>query len=1097
LTDTADVRRLVSAVLDAAQRAIDQGRWDDASVLARQVLEVVPREPTATALLRLAEVGPQGAADQGRRFLTVLFSDVVGSTALSERLDPEDYFAVIATYRELVRDVIAQHRGHIDQFQGDGVLAYFGFPVAAEDDQVRAVEAGLEIVHRVPEVGARIGVDLASRVGVHVGRTVLTSSGLDARERSTAIGYATNVAARIQGVAEPGTVVVSETAFDAISPYFNLEPVGAQSLRGVSEDVRVFRVFEPRPRSTMSDDRLTMPLVGRHEERTCIDDAWRAVRAGSDGRLVMVEGEPGIGKSRLARFAIDQARAEAARVIEINCGRGFRHVGLGALRRGVEKALGLGSTPAREEISAALAARAREVGLSDASLGALDVLMVDGPPRMPIPQLPADHVRDAIISALLEWISAEAAHAPVVLVVEDVHWADDIAVETLRRLTSRSLPAGLLVLVTVRTGGMPQPLEQLLRDAIELGPLTTGAAREMVRAVAHNQDLDDAVVEALVRRGEGVPLFTEHLVMASTSESSAPGSPSEALPETLEGLLQARLDATGPGRALAEVAAVVGREFTLELVERALLELGDRAPLRLGDVPGALRALQRAGLVESYGPGITRFHHSLVRDAAYELQLRTERPRRHDAVAKAILSLHGPDASPEAVAFHLEQAGDLEPAAGAYLRAAEAAAALAQFDAALDHLCAAGAIIDQLDGPSARRLDLARCMQIGSVSAASFSYARTDAERSYLRALELCDLISADEGPGGAVDVQLMAALGGLWSKEVVAGDLTRARAVTDRLERLLLTASADLKPEIRRFVLSCRGFESLYGGTTTDAVATLTEASMINTGPVALPLGRPHDYVAAIDALLGAALALAGDDAGADEALERALKRTAVLPFPLGPFSEAVVQVYCAYVHRLRRDTELASAAAKSVAEIGDRHGFREHSMIGQLLVLAASAAMGDRDACEAVETTLHLWRMTGGGLAVPTLLTELAEGCARGGDSQRARAILDDAATMMADTDQRSCEPEIIRIGALLEHAAGAPVDDVVKQLQNAAELALECGAVRLAGRAVRDALFVLEGRLDVALADVAQTLCERVPASAVGDLREVERLVNAWSA
>jgi hypothetical protein len=313
----------------------------------------------------------------------------------------------------------------------------------------------------------------------------------------------------------------------------------------------------------------------------------------------------------------------------------------------------------------------------------------------------------------------------------------------------------------------------------------------------------------------------------------------------------------------------------------------------------------------------------------------------------------------------------------------------------------------------------------------------------------------------------------------------------------LLLTAPADLKPEIRRFSLSCRGFESLYGGTATDALATLTEASMIDAGPVAVPLGSPHDYLAATDALLGVALAVTGDDAGADEALERALKRTAVLPFPLGPFSEAVVQVYCAYVHRLRRNLDLAGTAAQTVSEIGDRHGFREHSMLGQLLVLAASAATGNRGACDAVESMLNLWRMNGGGLAVPVLLAELAEGRARSGDPQRARAVLDDAATIMVETDQRTCEPEIIRIGALLDHTDGKPSTDVVRQLQSAAELALAWGLVRLAGRAVGDALSVLDGRRDGALAEVAQALCDRVPASAAGDLREVERLVNAWLA
>ena len=192
-------------------------------------------------------------------------------------------------------------------------------------------------------------------------------------------------------------------------------------------------------------------------------------------------------------------------------------------------------------------------------------------------------------------------------------------------------------------------------------------------------------------------------------------------------------------------------------------------------------------------------------------------------------------------------------------------------------------------------------------------------------------------------------------------------------------------------------------------------------SGPVTVPLGVPHDYVAAVDALLAVALVLAGDDPGADEALARALRRTTQLPFPVGPFSEAVVQVYAGDLYRLRGDVEGARAVARVVSEIGDRHGFREHAMLGQVLVLAASTMEGDQAACEALENVLGIWRMTGGGLAVPVLLAELADGCLRAGDLERARSALDDAATMMAQTDQRGSESEVLRIAASLDRLGG----------------------------------------------------------------------------
>jgi class 3 adenylate cyclase len=1046
VSEAGNVQRLVAAVLQAAQREMTIGNYERAAALANEVLEVVPDD--AAALELLATVESQGqAGEQGRRFLTVLFSDLVGSTPLSEQLDPEDYYAVIDTYRRVVREVITRHEGHIDQFQGDGVVAYFGYPVAGEDDQVRAVEAGLDIVRSVPAAGRACGVAVASRVGVHVGRTVMTSSSLGTRDQNAAIGFVTNVAARIQAIAEPGGVVVSSQVVDAIAPYFALTPVGPRHLRGISEEMEVFTVAEPLARSTMADRRFATEMAGRHAERARVDRAWQAVHDGEGTPTVVITGEAGIGKSRLARYALDEARRGGAQLIEINCGRGFRHVGLGAIRRGIEKALRLRAAPTPDRVREAVLARGAALGLSEPAQEALVALLDESTDR-PLPELTPDRLREAMIDALLEWVTAETTQGPVALLVEDLQWAGDTAVEVLRRLTSRPLPARLFLIITVRSDDMPRPLARLLDDAIELGPLDDTEAREMVRTLARSETLSDEDVATLARRGEGVPLFTEHLVMAT---AVAPGSPSaEPLPATLEGLLQVRLDATGPGRCFAEIAATVGREFTMDLVERVLVELGDEAPLSVAALPGALRTLRRAGLVESEDARTERFRHALVRDVAYEMQLRVERPRRHRAVARAFAAVHGPDAPPETLAYHLERAGEPLPAATAYLRAAEMSSNRAEFDVSLDQLAAAKRIIETLEGPMAYRLELAHCMQFGTVSTASFSYTGEEAERAFLRALEVCDLLAPDEGGDRALDVQLLSALGGLWSKEVVTGDLAAAAAVTDRLERLLEGAPPDLQPQILRFVLACRGFEQLFAGQTRLAIATLTEASSADTGPATVPLGTPHDYVVATDALLAAGLALADDDAGADVALARALERAASLPFPIGPFSEAVVQVYAAYVHRIRGDAEAARAAAQIVSEIGERHGFREHAMLGQILLLAASVLERDANACEALESVLGMWRAAGGGLAVPVLLTELAEGWLALGDTERARAALDDARTTMDASGQHGPEPDVIRLAAVLDARAGAAPDNVLRQLERAAELAEENGSLRLAARA-----------------------------------------------
>lgn len=238
---------LIATVTEAAQRAVERADWEEAARLAQRLVEVRPEDPVARELLVTArQQGRGGSIEQGRRYLTVLFSDLVGSTALSERLDLEEYLEVLTAYRECVRRVVEQYDGHVDQYQGDGVVAYFGFPTAAEDDPIRAVEAGLEIVRCVPEAGAALAVDLGARIGVHTGPIVVTSSQLGARDRNTAVGFATNVAARIQGLAAPGEVVVSEAMVEVIAPHFEVDALGEQALKGVSDDMRVFVVGRDR-----------------------------------------------------------------------------------------------------------------------------------------------------------------------------------------------------------------------------------------------------------------------------------------------------------------------------------------------------------------------------------------------------------------------------------------------------------------------------------------------------------------------------------------------------------------------------------------------------------------------------------------------------------------------------------------------------------------------------------------------------------------------------------------------------------------------------------------------------------------------------------
>lgn len=558
-----------------------------------------------------------------RRTLTVVFCDLVGSTDLSRRLDPEELRDLIREYQRLTASSVERLDGYVAQYLGDGILIYFGYPVAHEDDARRAVHCALDVLQSVPE-------PLKVRVGMHTGPVVVGEMGGGWRRERLAIGDVPNLAARLQGLATPGTAVLSQATFDLVDPHFVCEGLGNCRIKGVPEPAPVYRVLRARPARTA---RLT-PFVARQDELGRLHQAWRQVKQGQTVQLTIL-GEPGIGKSRL----VHQFLQEQPRVLMANCSPYAVSHPFFAILEWVRGALDLPLSPPVRLVQGRV------------SEPLLALLCPEDGPALPSRALAKQAVRD--------FLTAWAAHGPGVLVVDDAQWLDPSSREVLHELPS----ARLLLLVVARPG------TPALGNELRLGPLEPGAVELMLQSAGVASERWSGMAE----RCEGNPLFAEEL---ARSPSVGP------LPNSLQSLLLARLDRLPGSRRLAQVASVIGRHFPLAVLRRFWPE----------ELDERLAELEEGGILECWS-GNAGFRHGLLQEAAYHSLLQQERQSLHRRLGW-LLQAEFPEFRahrPEMLAFHFQH-GRLPEEAGRYFEAAATQAlwrsasleALAHLDQALE-----------------------------------------------------------------------------------------------------------------------------------------------------------------------------------------------------------------------------------------------------------------------------------------------------------------------------------------------------------------------------------------------------------------------------
>lgn len=635
-------------------------------------------------------------AEAERRQLTVMFVDLVGSTALSGRLDPEDMREVIGAYQNAVAGEVARFEGHVAKFMGDGVLAYFGWPRAHEDEAERAVRAGLAVIETVAKLATSAMESLAARVGIATGLVVVGDLiGEGAAQEEAVVGETPNLAARLQSLAEPGDVVVGEATRRLLVNLFDLHDLGPQELKGFATSVSAWRVVgESRTEGRFEalHGLQLSPLVGRDQELALLLERWRLAKGG-EGQVILLSGEPGIGKSRLIRELREAIRDERYFHFLHQCSPHHTNTALHPVIQRLERATGFS---AADTIDAKLDKLEALLKLATPNIDAIaplfaNLLSIPTEGRYGALDLTPQRRRDRSIEALVGQVFALSRQRPVLFILEDAHWIDSMTEILVAELIARITNAAVIVLITHRPDYVPPWTGHPRLTSVTLNRLSRGQGRKVVQSVGGGE-LIESVIDRIVARAEGLPLHIEEL-SKSLLESPTP-TEDAAVPTTLKASMMARLDRLGNAKQIAQVGSVIGREFSYPLIVAI-------SHLSKDDTDAALARMVKSGLLHQLGtaPAASyQFKHVLVQDAAYDSLLKRRRQQLHVRIA-TLMEEQSPGSvefEPELLAYHWEQGQKVERALDYRLRAARKADKLFAPWEAVTHYLRAIEIIEQL-----------------------------------------------------------------------------------------------------------------------------------------------------------------------------------------------------------------------------------------------------------------------------------------------------------------------------------------------------------------------------------------------------------------
>src|SRR5262245_32727627 len=742
-------------------------------------------------------------AEAERRQLTVMFCDLVGSTPLAEHLDPEDLRTVVQAYQAACTTVVPRFGGYIARYVGDALLVYFGYPQAHEDDPQRAVRAGLGIVEAIQALSlssVQLPQALQVRIGIHTGLVVVGElGGRDYRE-AMALGDTPNIAARIQGQAEPGTVVISATTQRLVEGLFECEERGHPALKGVTTPLTLYRVLkagEAQSRFQVVVRKGLTPLVGREHEYGLLHERWQRVKDGA-GQIVLLSGEPGIGKSRLVEALKETVEHEGATCLELRCSPYAQQSALQPVIEHLQRRLHFRPDDVPETKLEKL-----QQTLSRSRFPQPDTLpLLAGLLSLPQPEgyrplsLSPQKQKEKTQEAVVAWLCEEAKQQAVTYAWEDLHWADPSTLELLTRFLDQVPTTRLLAVMTFRPEFIPPWGAHSYLSQLTLSRLGRLHVEVMVSKVTHGKTLPREVMRQITSKTDGVPLFVEELtkmvvesdlVKEVDDHYELSGSlPPLAIPSTLQDSLMARLDRLATVREIAQVGATIGREFNYNLLQAV-------SPLSEGTLQQGLKRVVEAGFVYQSGvpsPARYLFKHALVQETAYHSLLRSRRSQLHQQVARVLTEQFAETVrtQPELVAHHYTEAGSLELAIPYWQQAGERALQRSAHAEAVGHLTKGLELLKALPPTQERReQELVLQTALGPALMVTTGYTSAAVEHTYTRALALCRQV---EGTA-----QLFPVLRGLWECYEMRGELQTAHELA---EQPLTLTQTDHDPALR-----------------------------------------------------------------------------------------------------------------------------------------------------------------------------------------------------------------------------------------------------------------------------------------------------------